>query len=187
MSTLQVIQGETFTKWVGLLSNPDGWIDLSTATQIKMVGKIEQGVTLLGPVVVTATAAQAFTANLSSGSNILTSVSAFTGITEGSTITGLGISPSLALVGSMDVTGNTITMVDPAGNPVNATKTATTESLTANRGMTSYTALTADTANAGVFDCEFYVHFPSGVLIVPNDPAKRPTLTINAALDLAGE
>ena len=187
MTGLVVKQGDTYTKWIGLLSNADGWLDVSAATSIKMAGKLENGSTLIGPVTVTAETAQSFTANLSSGSNVLSSVSAFTGISEGSTIvdTGSGI-PALALVGSMDTVGGTITLVDPTGNPVNATKTATAEALKANQGMTTYTPLTADTAFAGVFDCEFYVHFSSGLLVVPNG-TNNPTLTVNPALDLAGE
>lgn len=186
MSGLVVKQGDTYTKWTGLLSNADGWIDVSAATQIKMVGKLQNGATLIGPVIATAVAKQAFTATTAAGSNVLTAVSAFTGISEGSTILGPGITPALAVVGTMNTTAGTLTMVDPSGNPVNATVTATAAALTANQGMTTYTPLTSDTANSGVFDCEFYIHFGTTILVVPNGTG-NPTLTVNPALDLAGE
>lgn len=186
MTSLEVKQGDTFTVWTGLLSDENGWIDLSSASSIKMVGKIQNGATLLGPVVVTATAKQSFTANLTSGSSTLQSVSAFTNLAEGSTLTGAGI-PPLTLIGSVDTTGNTISMVDVNGNAVQATKTATTESLTGNQGMTTYTPLTADTATTGVFSVEFGVHWTSGLQIVPNQASANPTLTIDPALDPGSE
>lgn len=186
MTSLEVKQGDTFTIWTGLLSDENGWIDLSTATSIKMVGKLVGGATLIGPVVVAATAKQSFTANLTSGSATLQSVSAFTNLAEGSTLTGAGI-PALTLIGSVDTTANTISMVDVNGNAVQATKTATGESLTGNQGMTTYTPLSADTANVGVFSVEWGVHWTSGLQIVPNTSAGNPTLTIDAALDPGSE
>lgn len=65
-----------------------------------------------------------FTANRTSGSATLTSVSSFTGLVPGTALTGTGISAG-ARVGTTNTGAGTLTMVDSAGAPVTATSTGT--------------------------------------------------------------
>lgn len=180
MAGIEQKQYSTGDAWNAYAQDANGWIDISTAYAIKLYGK--SGATSLGPLTFTAATKQAFTASTSKNTNELTSVSAFTNITDASTITGPGI-PAGALVGSYDTVGGTITMVDSSGNPVNATATATGASLTANVGLATHTPTSADVQTAGSFNTELAIHWDNtntSVTIIPNKSSANPTITIDS-------
>jgi hypothetical protein len=119
-----------------------------------------------------------FTASSTLGSATLTGVSAFTGIDEGSTLTGPGIAAG-AYIQEVDTAANTITMSAPA------TASGTTVTITGNRGMVTYQPLSADTSVAGLYNCECSIHWDAGNTLiqkVPNTKAANPQIQIDADL-----
>lgn len=178
-------QYSTDPAWTSYLSDTNGWIDVTAAISLKLYGKVQGGAPI-GPLAFTATAVNAFTANTTEGSNVLQSVSAFTGIVSGavpSTITGPGV-PAGTKVQSFDSAGGTITMTNAA------TATATGASCNANVGMATRQPVSTDVATTGVFGCEMSVHWDNTntlVTIVPNRTNANESLTIDANVTGAAE
>lgn len=185
MASLVVKTFDTFPAWVFSCSDANGWVAIAgNTTAIKLVGKGQSSNTILGPDTATAVTEVTPTGNLVSGSNSIQSVSAFTGVSLNSTLTGAGI-PANAVVGSFDSTAGTITMVDATtGAAANATKTATGETLTINRGQVTYTPTTVDTGTADIYPVELSVTWTAGgVQKFPNAAANNPTIQIDNDLD----
>ena len=190
MAGIEQKQYSTGDAWTAYLADANGWIDASGAYSVKLYGKVSGSPgTSIGPLTMTVKTIATFTANTASGSNQLSVVSAFTGITVGSTLTGSGI-PTGAQVGSYDSVGGTILMVDATGNALNATHTATAVSIKANVGMATYTPLSTDVSATGVFSSEAAIHWDNtntSVTIVPSKASTNPTITIDANITGAAE
>lgn len=174
-------QYSTGDAWTFQLSDANGWIDIHAAFAVKLYGKA--GATSLGPLSCSITSTDAFTATTVANSNVLTAVSAFTGITDTSTITGPGIPPGTTVT-SFNSTAGTITMSNAA------TASGTAVACTANIGMATYTPVSADVANTGVFNIELAIHWDNTntlITIVPNKSSANPTITIDANITGAAE
>ena len=188
MAGIEQKQYSTGDTWNVYLNDVNGWIDVTTAIGgVKLYGK--SGATTLGPLACTIQTVQSFTANTTISSNVVSGVSAFTGISDNSTISGPGI-PANTFVGSFDSTAQTIHLVDASGNAVNATATATGAALKANVGWCTHTPASADVANTGAFLSEAAIHWDNtdtSVTIVPNKAASNPTITIDANVTGAAE
>lgn len=182
MAGIELKQYSTGDIWTLQLADANGWIDISTATAVKLYGKVQGGASI-GPLVCTIATTATFTATTASGDNVLTAVSAFTGITDTSTLTGPDIPPGTT-VQSFDSTAGTITMSNPASG------TGTGVSIKANQGVATYQPLSTDVAAAGAFGSEAAIHWDDTntlVTIVPSKAAQNPTITIDANLTGAPE
>jgi len=84
-----------------------------------------------------------FTANTAVGSNVLLSVSSFTGVQLGQGLSGTGI-PSGTIVGAVNTTASTITMVFPGGLPALATAAGTGTTVTFSNTVTAVGDLEAE-------------------------------------------
>jgi hypothetical protein len=165
MPDLVLKRFDTFPPVVTALESNGALIDLSTATSIKFIMK---GTSVL----VTGAAAKLTvvnpTANVSMGSNILTSVSSFTSVVQGGSITGQGIPPG-ARVSTFDTVALTITMTDNQGNALNGLSTTSAVTLTINKGCVSYTWGATDTAIADTYSVEHEITWSAGVIqTLPN-------------------
>jgi hypothetical protein len=169
----QYSTGDPWTIYLGALN---GWIDLSTAYQVKLVAKVSSSV--IGPVTTTVTTTNTFTATTAANSTTLTAVSSFTGITDLSTITGPGI-PTGTTVDSFNSTAGTITLTNAA------TASAVAVSVVANKGMATYLPVTLDVETTGAFKAEVAIHWDNTstlVTIVPSTANANPMITIDPNL-----
>lgn len=182
MAGIELKQYSTGDIWTLQLADANGWIDISSAFAVKLYGKVTGGASL-GPLVCTIVSTNTFTATTNSASNLLETVSAFTGITDTSTLVGPGI-PAGTLVTAYDSVAGTITMSNAA------TASGTGISIKANVGVATYQPLSADVAATGQFGSEAAIHWDNTntlVTIVPNKAANNPTITIDANLTGAAE
>lgn len=182
MAGIELKQYSTGDIWTLQLGDANGWIDISTAFAVKLYGKVQGGASI-GPLVCAATSTNTFTATTNATSNLLEDVSAFTGISDTSTLVGPGI-PIGTTVTAYDSTAGTITMSNAA------TASGSTVSIKANQGVATYQPLSADVASAGLFNAESAIHWDNTatlVTIVPSKAAQNPTITIDANLTGAPE
>ncbi len=188
--SLIVKQLDTFPAWVLQLNDDNGWIDLSAANSIKFAGKqVSGGAAVIGPDTAVAATTNAFTCDTTPGSNILTTVSSFTGIDEGCTVT-VPFLTTPAVVQSFDTVAGTITCCLPpapgeplsTGAPANATKSQTAAAGVLHKGEANYTPTVTDTGTAAQFSCETAIHWDApGTMIqkVPNAAANNPVVQID--------
>jgi hypothetical protein len=158
---------DTYPPLVACIMSAGQFVDLSTAVSIKVLAKGALGSLITGTGVSKLTVVTP-TANVSSGSSQLTSVSSFTSIVNGSSLQGNGI-PAGARVGSFNVAQAYINMVDSNNNPLSATGNFTAATLTINVGTVQYNWGATDLQVADSYTVEFEVTWPaSQVQTFPN-------------------
>jgi hypothetical protein len=177
---LIVKQFDTYPPWVLTFNDENGWTNLTSANLIKLIGKLTGGTLTIGPVTCTKVTEIPFTASTTVNTPVLRSLSSLTGLSEGTTIVGPAI-PLLTYVVSVDTTGGTVTM----SNPASASEIGA--SMVAGRGMATYTPTATDTGSPGLFNLEGVVHWDVGGTMIqkfPNSQQANPQLQIDP--DLTG-
>lgn len=172
---------DTYPPWVTALSQNGSLLDLSSATSIKILLK---GTSTVVTDAVTKLTVVTPTANTVLGSNVLLSVSSFTNIVLGGTITGAGIPPG-ARVSVFDSVAGTITMTDNQGNALNALATASTVTLQINKGCVQYTPLSTDLVVVDNWNFEHEITWSAGqVQTVPSGSLTNEYNTAQTIQDL---